>query len=209
MDKKIVNAVKNIRKINDEYGTLGLEMFKANGGNMYLMDFYVTAALNRAEHLVSAFCDLIEKNNFLVAAPVLRMQLDNLFRLRAAWLVSDVNDFITNVLSGVAIGKLKDKSGNRMTDRYLVNSLCVERPELKNIYEKACAYVHLSDRHLFSIIKKLEPDGKIEISAGAISDNVSVDSYVEASQSFFRISGIILSYVKGWIITKNGGAKKS
>jgi len=123
---KIEEAVLNIRKLNAEYGSLALEMTKACNGNMYLMDLYVMATINRSENLVSAFCDLVERRMFL------RMQLDNLFRLRAAWLVDDINNFVMEVLGGTAISKLKDRNGNKMADWYLVDSLCKEYPVLKN-----------------------------------------------------------------------------
>ena len=203
IDKKLEGAISSIRSITPEYSKLGLEMFKAHGGSMYLMDLYVNAAINRAEHLISAFCDLIEKRNFLVAAPVLRMQLDNLFRLRAAWLVSDINGFVSAVLNGTPIKNLKDKNGNRMSDRFLVENLCKERPELKSIYEHTCSYVHLSDQHFFAMIDDFTNEGKIRIHASESSGNVPLESYFEACSAFFQISGIMVSYIQGWILTKD------
>jgi len=53
------------------------------------------------------------------------------------------------------------------------------------------------------------PDAKMEMYIGNYSDNIPSKSYIDASSAFFQISGIMLSYIKGWIITKEGGALKS
>lgn len=204
IDQQLIKAIENIRKFNSVYTNLGLEMFEACGGKMYHIDLFVNATLNRSEHLVSAFCDLIEKKNFLVAAPILRMQLDNLFRLRSVWLVNDPHSYVLKVLQGVPIKKLKDKSGNKMTDRFLVDSLCEERPELKNIYEETCGYVHLSDKHLYSMIDVCQEGGEMTFHAAESSNNIPIEVYLDICLAFFNISGVIISYVKGWIISKDG-----
>ena len=209
IEKKLKEAIVNIRNLNSAYNKLGLEMLKAYDGKMYPMDLFVVAALNRAEHLVTAFCDLVEKKNFLVAAPVLRMQLDTLFRLRAAWLVENPSDLVMDVLRGIPIKELIDRSGKKMNDRYLVDSLCEECPELKSIYERTCSYVHLSDQHFFTAIEKIGDDKIVDIKANDSSDNIPAKTYLEICSAFFQISGIIMSYVKGWTITKDGKMSKS
>lgn len=204
IDKNLEEVIVHIRSLNSAYNKLGLEMLGVHDGKMYPMDLFVVAVLNRAEHLVSAFCDLVEKKNFLVVAPVLRMQLDTLFRLRAAWLVENPSNLVIDVLRGNPIKELTDRNGKKMNDRYLVDSLCEEHPELKSIYERTCSYVHLSDQHFFTIVKKIGDDRTIEMKVNDSSDIIPIKTYLEASMAFFQISGIILSYIKGWIIAKEG-----
>ena len=59
-----------------------------------------------------------------------------LLRIFAGTLVDDTNKFVSDFLQGKHIRNLKDRDGNRMTDRYLVEKLSDEYPWLPNVYAK-------------------------------------------------------------------------
>src|SRR2546427_10538241 len=77
-----------------------------------LIQTFVAAALNRSLSLVLGFCDLIP-DNYICAAPLIRLQLDSAVRFSALWLVADPKDFAKRVSSGKPIRKLKDRDGQQ------------------------------------------------------------------------------------------------
>jgi hypothetical protein len=85
----------------------------------------------------NGFCDLIAAN-YICAAPLVRLQLGNMLRFSALWLVADPQDFVMNVMVGKQINGLNDKNGKRMTDRRLVDQMETRFPGVKAIYDDAC-----------------------------------------------------------------------
>lgn len=80
------------------------------------MDLLAVATLNRSLALLTGFSAMIEARNFVSAAPLIRLQLDNCLRFSACWLVSDPHDFAMKVLEGKQVRSLRDSNGNRLTD---------------------------------------------------------------------------------------------
>ena len=78
------------------------------------------------------------------------MQLDTALRFYAGFIVHEPHEFAMNVLKGDRIDKMKDKDGNRMTDRYLVTQLANEYPWVEEVYERASNYVHYCLKLIFS-----------------------------------------------------------
>jgi hypothetical protein len=139
-----------IRRLRDRirlHLEAGEAIFHASG-KLTIPDMLAAVVLNRSIALIGGFCDLIPKN-YVCAAPLVRLQLDNVLRFSALWLVSDSQDFVTKVLEGNQIKKLRDRDGQRMTDRNLVDKMKARHPGVEQVYDDACGYVHLSDAHLF------------------------------------------------------------
>jgi hypothetical protein len=139
-----------IRRLRDRvrlHFEAGEAIFHASG-KLTIPEMLAAAVLNRSIALIGGFCDLIP-TNYICAAPLVRLQLDNVLRFSALWLVSDLQDFVTKFLEGVQINKLTDKDGQRMTDRYLVDKMKARHPGVEQVYDDTCGYVHLSDTHVF------------------------------------------------------------
>jgi hypothetical protein len=68
---------------------MGELVLSAHRGDLYGFDLLAVATLNPSMCLLRGFCDLIASENFIAAAPLLRMQLDNCLRFYAGWLVSE------------------------------------------------------------------------------------------------------------------------
>jgi hypothetical protein len=87
---------------------------------------FAAASLNRSISLVKGFRKLIP-DNYICAAPIVRLQLDNVLRFSALSLVTDAEDFATRVAAGEKIGNLKDLDDQQMKDNYLKNKGNKER----------------------------------------------------------------------------------
>ena len=169
------------------------------------MDIFAIAVLNRSLCLTEAFCDLLEKKNFVVAASLLRLQLDNLVRFQAAWLVDKPNEFATLVLSGRKISDLKDRNGKFMKDFFLVGKLSEKYPRMKEVYKQTSGYIHLSEKHIFNALGKKEKDLKepFTMKISSTDEFVTDKDYLEALAAFTAITGILFQHAEGCRLTKD------
>lgn len=206
---KVQTSIKNLRAITDEHQIMGAKILRADAGNMFTLDILAISVLNRSLCLLTGFCDLIEAKNFIAAAPLLRLQLDNLLRFHGAWLADNPHSFSEEVLKGTHIKKLKDKLGNYMTDRYLLDQIAIEYPVMKSVYEHTSGYIHLSDKHIFNSLGKLEEDGTFHMKVSTFDDFIKEGDYLEAIRAFFEITGILFRYLEGWAQTKDGKIGKN
>ena len=200
---KVSVSINNLRQLEKEHTDMGMEILKGADGAIYPMDILAIAVLNRSVCLLSGFSDLIEKKNFTSAAPLVRLQLDNLLRFHAAWLVEKPHDFATKIINGEKVRDLKDKNGKKMTDTFLLEKISIEYQKLKKIYEDTSGFIHLSDKHIFSSLGKVKDNGKFNMKIGSTDDFVSEDEYLMAIRVFYEITGILFRYFKGWSVAKN------
>ena len=148
---KVIKYVEIVKALEKTHLELGKQMFEAADGHVWPLDILANATLNRSLGLLHAFTDLIKKKNFMTAAVILRLQLDNCLRLYGAWLVDDPHDFAVNVFEGKHIRRIKAKDGKLMTDRYLVSKMAEKiEPKVIGLYEDTSGYVHLSDKCMSS-----------------------------------------------------------
>lgn len=203
---RISTSLANLRSLKEEHLKMGRGILEAKEGAMYPMDLLTVALLNRSLCLLSAFCDLIEKRNFIAAAPLLRLQLDTLLRGHAAWLVKDPHQFATDVLAGKSIRKMKDRTGKDMTDHHLVDTIAKEHPQLRSVYERTSGYVHLSEAHFFNAIRAGDGKGKANIKISETDSFIPEEAYIEAMQAYLYITGTLFRYLEGWRLSKDGKA---
>lgn len=167
------------------------------------------AVVNRALELSEGFKDLILSEKFLCAAPLLRLQIDNLLRYSAAWLVDKPHEFVAEVMKGTPVKNLKDAAGKKMADYYLVQKLSSDVPWVKSVYEKTCGYIHLSESHFSKVMLSTEDDGKFSIGIGSQSKKIPESTYIEAVEAFNAATLEICKYVYGWLKTKDGSVDLS
>jgi len=171
-------------------------------GTIYLSDIYAAACLNRSLCLLSGFSSMIEAKNFIVAAPILRLQLDNVLRFYALWNVNDPSGFVMEVIKGTRIDKLKDKNGKFMRDSYLVDIISADYPWIKSVYTNCSGYIHLSEKHIFNCWKVDNPD-EFEIKISPEDIYIQEDIYLEAIDAFIETTGILLRYMEAFCRSKD------
>src|SRR5947209_8683812 len=137
-----------------------VKMLQAYGGALYSFDIFANGALNRAVALSAGFETLIAAKNLICAGAILRLHLDTAARFVAGFLVESPHEFAMEVLKGSPINKICDRSGQKMTDQYLISYLANEYDGVKELYEETCDYVHFSGTHLHSAIDGTSNSGK-------------------------------------------------
>lgn len=196
----IEQSITALTDLESEHLKIGEAMLKAYDDAIYAMDLFASGVLNRSLSLIAGFKTQIECN-FICAAPIVRLQLDNLLRFNAAFHVDDPHRFVVEVMNGAAIRDLHDRSGKRMTDRHLVDLMSESIPQIRQNYEVCCIYVHLSDRHIYHAVQIAE-EGALSIEIGGEERFVSDELRLNASMAMVTISHELLRFVYGWAYTK-------
>jgi hypothetical protein len=205
----INNALEELGKYREKHFEMGSRVISADGGNLYALDILVVATLNRSLCLLKGFIELIQARNFVAAAPLIRLQLDNSLRLSAGTLVSDPHKFAMNVLEGVPVNKQKDMLNQKMTDSYLVEKLSERYSWVKDVYANTSGYIHLSDKHFLNAMEPGPGNGNYDIRLKItdkdefLNDNI----YLDAISGFQRSTDILFDYVYSWAYTKDNPEK--
>jgi hypothetical protein len=153
IEKKLKSIIKLGRQLEEI--TPDLEMF----------DFYLIAALNRTINISKAYVQLIYDNNFLAAAPLVRINLDTLLRIYASLISEfDRNTFAHKAMSGNIIGKMKLNGTNEfLTDKTLYTELSKIDGMywVSDIYKAGSSFVHFEKSHIFSSLNISDKENRI------------------------------------------------
>jgi hypothetical protein len=188
--------------MRDRHLSLAKEMWKADGGNLFAMDILASAVLNRSLSLCAGFGRLVREQNYLCAASLVRLRLDSCLRFFAGYLVEDCHTFATSVLKGIPVRKMNDRLGKNMTDRYLVDTLGKQYPWMPTVYEATSGFIHLSEKHIFSIVKTVEDRGKVSFTLSGSGESVPLPLWREMADGFLAATNAQFEYLEGWVFTK-------
>jgi hypothetical protein len=203
-DNDLANRLAFLKTGIDAQLQLGLKIMKAYGGAVYPLDLVSSAVLHRSMSLIAGFCAMIEAHNFICAAPLLRLQIDNLLRFYAALIVSDPHEFAIEVFRGKQIRDLLDAQGKKMTDHYLVTLLSKEYDWIARVYKHTSGYIHLSSKHIFNTIHNNgTTEGKISISAGQSDEFIPDSIRLEAVEAMIAVTQALNRYLERWAFTKD------
>ncbi len=164
-------------------------------GPLYTIHLYLSAIINRAISFIRGFKLLATENNYISSVPIIRMQIDNCLRLYAGSIVTNHSDFFHEYLKGTHIRSLKDVTGNKLTDLYLVTQLEKKTPEIQNLYNNTSGYIHLSNEHAF-LQKKIVKDSDRTIATRiGYYDFYEIDEKVDFAYNMFKASQFLLELV--------------
>lgn len=212
MNKRIRLELKKLKQQEARLIRLAGLGMQADQGAMFPFDFWTNAAINRGIQLSSGFRSSIRKHNAICSGALLRLQIDTALRYSAGWLVQDPHKFVGRVMSGEQINRMKDRSGEVMTDSYLVKVLSVEHPWITKVYKRTSSYVHFSDTHIWSTLYELEgtDNKRVKTKVGAADKEGLSDLYMEMVMAFQAATTILINYVEGWVFTKEAvGQRKT
>ena len=204
MKDEIGKGLKRLKEEEKRMVQLAALGMQADEGRMYPFDWWTNAALNRGVQLSSGFRHSIGKQNAICSGAILRLQIDTALRYSAGWLVRDPHGFVGRVMNGEQINQIKDREGNRMSDRYLVEKRAGDHPWLEEVYRRTSGYVHFSDVHIWSTLFGMEGKENIRIRTkiGARDKEGLSELYLEMVRAFEAATDILVKYVVGWVYTK-------
>lgn len=200
---KVLQALEEQERLRSRTNKLGAMMLQADGGNIFPLDLLAIAAIKRSLSNTSAMRLLVENWNLVAARTILRAQLDTPVRFSAVWLVDDPHDFATKVHAGEHIRRMKDRSGNPMTDAYLIEKMSVEYPWIKTVYERLSGYVHFSANHVSATVTDHDDEARtVKFAMSAEDLEFPEESWVEVIACFNECTRILHRYLEGWTMTK-------
>ena len=115
--------------------------------------FFMSSAINRAMNINRGFITLTKDDNYSCAIPLMRLMIDNCLRFWGISLVDDKHEYIRVWGSGEKIRAMKDRNGNKLTDKYLSESFALLYRGVDKTYNDACAFVHFSEQNLYITAK--------------------------------------------------------
>ena len=202
MSSSLESLLEKIDKDKDRHLSLGKAMIAADGPKLFPLDLLAVAALNRSLSNSAAFTQLVRTENYLAAASLVRLQLDTFLRFFASYCVSDPHEFATSVFAGTEVRKLKDRSGQFMTDRRLVESVASEFPWATSVYKATSGFIHLSDKHIYSAIQSASDDGTFSMLIGSDPNRFPGELWREMAEGFIASTEALFRYLEGWAFTK-------
>jgi hypothetical protein len=201
---RTVEALKTTEALQDVTRELWLEMTNAYGGALYAVDMVANAAVKRSISQAHGFRLLVEAGNLVCARSLLRLQLDTAIRFYAVFLVKSPHDFCHNIIKGIQINRMKDKDGNRLTDRYLVTKLGEKHAWMPPVYDELSGYIHFSVRHFYPIVESINEESReMSFVIAPTDENYPEFSWWEAVECFNESTKVFLDYLRGWIDTKS------
>jgi hypothetical protein len=197
MDNAIENRLTFLEESRHTHYSIAREVSGFQGDN--LLNIFGWMVLKRSISIVYGFTALIRSHNLICAAPLVRLQIDNLLRFRAAFLVDDSREFVFRVLSGTPVRNMRDRDNRRLTDDYLQQRLSLEYPWLQDLYRRTSGYIHLSDEHFLNTVRASgRGEGGIEAYIGPDDQLVSPEIYSEVVETMVIVTHALLTYLGNW-----------
>jgi hypothetical protein len=189
-----------LSKISESLIGTGKSMLETHA--IYAFDLYCSAILNRTVNLTRGFGGQIRDKNFVSAAPLVRIHLDSLLRLFAAYQVEyNIDEFAKKVIGGQQINKLKDKHGQLMTDSHLSKQLANKEGFnwVTRIYQTGSEHVHFSSQHIFSSVRLNDDKRTVEGIIRKDDSYVPISEKIWATRAMIQITVGISTYIVSWI----------
>ncbi len=160
----------------------------------------MVAALQRSYGLVDAFIDAVDHYNLHAGAPLLRVQLDTLFRLSYVCRAPSVDDVVTAVMAGTDFRHMKDVEGRRLSDGRLKDLAQPFHPWTAEVYDNASGWVHFSQAHL-GAAWRIEGDvlsGGVPLRPDVVPERL----WRELLDAMRQATLEVLEYAEGWASRK-------
>lgn len=166
-------------------------------GEIGFQHLYLFGIARRALSQSRAFVHMISDRNSLVAASLLRLQLDTVLRLYAIYWVNDAESFAKRVFEGEQIDRLKAADGTAMTDKYLRDRLLPRNPWVSDVYKSTSGFVHFSSRHMNATLAS-RGNGRAAVFIGPQDFEKDLSYYGELLRAFMHLNMMIPVACEDW-----------
>lgn len=152
-------------------------------GGFTQWDLYLASSSEYVMRLIDGFIPMLETRNFVCVAQLLRAQVGVCLRTLALFVAKDQEDYLKQVFRGVPVNRLKDRSGNNMTDGRLQDLLSEFDSEVEDVYKATSGFVHFST----DILPSMGVPGEgceVEFNFGAVPNERNNASLVGCGKAF-------------------------
>ena len=209
LDRDVRGLERSIELIHQD---LKIVMSAGRGLLCGSCDFFFVAIARRASAVTQAFCRAVRDDNHYVAPALIRLNLEHVLVLHAgaSYETGNLHDFTTELIHGKRPRDLKNTSGQKMTERELIESLGekldrVTSSRIQDLYAWCNKFTHFGTPLLFSALEDLDDDGHFklllvgstfEIPAVNLAD---IQNWVQAMGT---INHLVRERLHQWIATR-------
>jgi hypothetical protein len=178
------------------------------GQELYETDLFFTAAMARSYSLVDGFIGAIDSWNPMVAAPLLRLQLDSLVRVAYLTKVPRVQDVALHIIHGGEFRSLKDSDGKALTDKRLIEHAQQSHPWIDDTYKATSGWIHFSPDHLRAVVQVTtdessdEPSFHLFAAVPIRPEQIPLSALEELLAAMIAATRELFGYVEIWENTK-------
>ena len=141
-------VVNDLSRVNGQFIEAGRRLLSTCEHRvLFPCDEFMLSMLNRASWQQYGLIPLLSQKNYIVAAALVRLQLDNVLRFSGVIRHSDPHGVARQIAAGKELRKIKGSDGQLMTDAHLQSQM--DDPWFSQVYKRTSGYVHLSDQHFF------------------------------------------------------------
>jgi hypothetical protein len=205
LSPEISSRLEILRAMPDQQVALVATVLRAHD-NRIAIDLLAAAAVQRSLALIDGFCALIERQNCLCAAPLVRLQLDSAMHVFAALLVNDPSTVLRQHLAERQLNRIKDRDGEKLTDKYLHETLAKRVPWVSAVYNATSGFVHMSKRHLMDMVQAVGRDGRISFCVGRANILCSPGETSIVVDAFTGATRLLTWIIEDWLKTKTAGS---
>jgi hypothetical protein len=149
---------QRLDQLRVDHLTIAHRALEVADGQVFLPDLIVTAMLQRSYGVVDALIDAVDTCNMHAAAPLLRLQLDTLFRAHYVASGPDLDDLTQRLLGGEEFRKIKDADGKNLTDARLAELAREAHGWALPVYRETSGWVHFSVSHMKATVQVGDDD---------------------------------------------------
>lgn len=192
-DEFALQGVADIQQSEQAIQQVLLTALSGENRPLFNQHLFIFGIAKRTISQSSAFRQMIDSKNGLVAASLVRLQLDTVLRLYAIFWVDNAEVFATQLIEGHQIDRMKASDGQLMKDSYLRSRLARRNPWIDSVYSTTSGFIHFSKQHIVSALSKEENalPGEIQMRIGPRDNNVTIGYYNELIRAFRHMNGMI------------------
>jgi hypothetical protein len=151
--RELRNARTHLDRLRIHHIDLAKRFLTEADGAIYTIDLFLTGVMSRSYSLVDGFINAFDTWNPVVAAPLLRMQLDTLVRVAYMAKGPKSDEIASYVVAGGEFRALEDADGRQLTDRRLIELAAGSHPWVDAVYRATSGWVHLSPSHVQAAVQ--------------------------------------------------------
>lgn len=159
------------------------------------------AMLQRSYGVVDALIDAVDTYNLHAAAPMLRLQLDTLFRAHYIASGPNLDELTSRLLRGEEFRKIQDAEGKYLTDFRLKELASDTHARALPVYRETSSWVHFSVSHMKATTQVGDNNEffmGIPLRPSVVPESLLQEIYSAAAQATEEL----FSYVRGWASRK-------
>lgn len=182
---------------------VGGVVLSAGGGKLYRDDMLVLTMLQRSYGLVEAVIDLVDSFNLHAAAPLVRLQLDSLFRMCFLATAPEAQRVLDEFFEGRQFRQIKDGGGKRLGDARLKDRAAEHHSWAIQVYDSTSGWVHLSAEHVSTAFNLVGEEGEFRLGLPLPREVVPVSMWSEILGATTKATDELLGYALGWAMEKD------